>query len=121
MLSAVREDHRTWRCGCGARGTLLTPPPVKPEDDERAFKCPSCGAPLECLHTRRAARIAKQVAPEPPGPDEEPLTDAEVERCAEQWTRAQEHLGNLGLMAESHWALDWAERLLAEIRRRGPR
>ena len=45
------------------------------------------------------------------------LTDAEIDRCGDEWDRAQEQLGRLGVMAESHWALDWAERLLAEVRR----
>jgi hypothetical protein len=45
------------------------------------------------------------------------LTDDEIELCAEEWKRSQAHLGRLGAMAESIWALDWADRLIAEIRR----
>ena len=45
------------------------------------------------------------------------LTDDEIELCAEEWKRSQVHLGRLGAMAESIWALDWADRLIAEIRR----
>ena len=45
------------------------------------------------------------------------LTDDEFERCAQEWKRCQAHLGRLGAMAESIWALDWADRLIAEIRR----
>jgi hypothetical protein len=40
-----------------------------------------------------------------------------MERCADEWNRAQEQLGSLGVISESHWALDWAERLLADLRR----
>jgi hypothetical protein len=117
MPFAVREDQRTWRCACGARGTLVVGPIDAAPDADRTFKCPDCGAPLDCRPTRRAFRKAKQSLPDPPWPDTEPLTDAEVERCAEEWKRAQEHVGSLGVMSESHWALDWAERLRAEIRR----
>jgi hypothetical protein len=72
---------------------------------------------LECRHTRRAGRTEKRSA-EGATSGAEPITRADLERCADEWNRAQEQLGNLGVMSESHWALDWAERLLAELRRR---
>jgi hypothetical protein len=49
--------------------------------------------------------------------EEQELTPEDLERSAKEWERSQEHLGKLGAMAESMWALDWADRLLAEIRR----
>ena len=52
-----------------------------------------------------------------PAPATSALTDAEIARCGDERQRAQEQVGRLGVMAESHWALDWAERLLAEVRR----
>jgi hypothetical protein len=105
-------------CACGARGTLVPAPKrdSDPRDVEDEFKCPSCSAPLDCRHTRRAARTEKPDAIRPT-PQTTPLTDVEIDRCGDEWDRAQEQVGRLGVMAESHWALDWAERLLAEVRR----
>jgi len=85
--------------------------------DDPALKCPRCGAPVESRLTRRAPRIDKHVSADRASTRSKPLTAAEVARCADEWMRAQEHLGELGVMAESHWALDWAERLLAELQR----
>ena len=45
------------------------------------------------------------------------LTADEIELCAQEWKRSQAYPGRLGAMAESIWALDWADRLIAEIRR----
>jgi hypothetical protein len=50
------------------------------------------------------------------------MREEDVERSAEEWRRAQDQVGKLGVLAESNWALDWAERLLSDLRRlRGAR
>jgi len=117
-IPVVSADQRAWNCGCGARGTLIVPTgPVDPEDASDRFKCPSCSARLECRPTRRTGRADKRGPSDGLGAEPKPLTDAEMARCAGEWTSAQEQVGNLGVMAESHWALDWAERLLADLRR----
>src|SRR6478672_1017215 len=100
-----------------ARGTLMLPPTDREPRDEPDLRCPNCGEAIECRHTRRAGRAEKRAA-ERATSEAKPMTRADVERCAEEWNRAEEQLGNLGVMSESHWALDWAERLLAELRRR---
>jgi hypothetical protein len=88
-------------------------------EEDRQFRCPRCGERLtDCRRTRRAPRgnkprIADATAAR--GPKE--LTGEDLEQCAKEWERSQEHLGRLGEMAESMWALDWADRLLREIGR----
>ena len=106
-------------CACGARGTLVAAPKGESDsrDAEDDFKCPCCSAPLDCRQTRRAARTELRTIARGEPAAMNRLTDAEIDRCGDEWDRAQEQLGRLGVMAESHWALDWAERLLAEVRR----
>lgn len=112
------EETRSWRCACGARGTMVIQ--VEAEDEDGAFVCPKCAAALtDCRPTRRAAsggttRKGDAARRE----DEIALTAEDLERCGKDWAHTQELLGNLGVMAESNWALDWAERLIAELRRR---
>ena len=65
---------------------------------------------------RRAPRVETTSAARLSSPAPR-LTDDEIELCAQEWNRSQEHLGRMGALAESIWALDWADRLLAEIRR----
>jgi hypothetical protein len=65
---------------------------------------------------RRAPRVETTSAARLSSPAPR-LTDDEIELCAQEWERSQAHLGHLDAMAESIWALDWADRLLAEIRR----
>jgi hypothetical protein len=96
---------------------MMLPPTDGKRQDEPEFHCPNCGDTLESRHTRRAARAEKR-SPERAAPEAPPITRADLERCAEEWNRAQEQVWNLGVLSESHWALDWAERLLAELRRR---
>jgi hypothetical protein len=95
---------------------LVVPATSVPHGEEAEFVCPNCRSPLDSRRTRRA-RIQKQPTADTNPADATGLTDEQLQRCAEEWARAQDHLGNLGVMAESHWALDWAERLLAEIRK----
>jgi hypothetical protein len=117
-MRAVHVEQRAWNCGCGVRGTFVIPTrDADPEDQDGRFKCPSCGARLESRPTRRTGRAERLASFDGAGAEPKPLTDAEMERCASEWTAAQEQLGRLGIMAESHWALDWAERLLADLRR----
>ena len=95
----------------------MLPPTQGARRDEPALQCPNCGDPLEYRHTRRAGRPEKRPA-ERATSEAKPITRADLERCADEWNRAQEQLGNLGVMLESYWALDWADRLLAELQRR---
>jgi hypothetical protein len=116
----MTEDTRAWTCGCGARGTLVYPLVAGQEESEPPFYCARCGMALtDCRRTRRASRLAKPKiarAARPAGPKD--LSDEELDRCLQEWERSQaEYLGRLGVMAESMWALDWADRLLADIRR----
>src|SRR4051812_12305310 len=108
-MPIVGVEQRAWKCGCGARGTLVVPTrDADLEDQDDRFRCPSCGTRLECRHTRRTGRAGKGAQPEGAGTALNPLSDSELARCADEWTAAQEQLGSLGVMAESHWALDWA-------------
>jgi predicted RNA-binding Zn-ribbon protein involved in translation (DUF1610 family) len=114
----VIEQTHAWRCGaCNARGTLVTI--GETEVHEGTFHCPQCGAALtECRRTRRATPAGRRTAGEATASDDEALAPQDVERCAFEWSHTHEILGSLGVMAESNWALDWADRLLAEVRRR---
>jgi len=49
--------------------------------------------------------------------DPPPLSDQEIARSGTEWESTQQQLGDFGVMAESDRALDWAERLLREVRR----
>jgi hypothetical protein len=73
----------------------------------------------DCRPSRRARRTPKSTAEDIPISlaDPRPLGDQEIARCGTEWEWTQQQLGNLGVMAESNWALDWAERLLSEVRR----
>jgi hypothetical protein len=48
-----------------------------------------------------------------------PLTDEDLVRATSEWRAALNHpqRGVPQAIAESEWAIDWAERLLAEVRR----
>jgi predicted RNA-binding Zn-ribbon protein involved in translation (DUF1610 family) len=115
----MTEETRAWNCGCGARGTVVHPSDASEEESESPFYCARCGEALtDCRRTRRASRLAKpKIARVAPLPRPRELSDDELDRCGQEWERSQEHLGRLGVMAESMWALDWADRLVAEIRR----
>ena len=114
----MTEDTRAWTCGCGARGTFAYPSVGGDADDDPPFHCPRCGTRLtDCRRTRRAPRREKAKIAPPEAEGEDELTSEDLERCAKEWERSQEHVGKLGAMAESMWALDWADRLLAELRR----
>jgi hypothetical protein len=114
----VIEETRSWRCPCGARGTMVIQ--VETEDEEGSFVCPKCATALtDCRPTRRAASGGTTRKGDPALPEDTmALTPDDLDRCAKEWAHTQELLGNLGAMAESSWALDWAERLIAEARRR---
>jgi hypothetical protein len=73
----------------------------------------------ECRPTRRARRTPTNAAQDVPISVADPprLSDQEIARSGREWEWTQQQLGNLGVMAESNWALDWAERLLREVRR----
>jgi len=47
--------------------------------------------------------------------DPRPLSDQEIARSGSEREWTQQQLGNLGVLAESNWALDWGERLLREV------
>jgi hypothetical protein len=84
------------------------------------FYCPRCRRALkDCRRTRRASRSERAKMPTGalPADEEKELTDGDLDRCEKEWERTQEHLGRLGAMAESMWALDWADRLVAEVKR----
>jgi hypothetical protein len=115
----VTEDTRAWTCACGARGTFAFPSELGDSKDDPPFYCPRCRTKLsDCRRTRRASRSQKPRIPLPGDETLEDLTEEDVERSAREWERTQEHVGKLGAMAESMWALDWADRLLAALRRR---
>lgn len=116
----MTQDTRAWRCACGARGTLAYETVSDEPHERRTFQCPKCGCELEdCRPTRRARRTPKNTADETPiaVADPRPLSDQEIARSGSEWEWTQQQLGNLGVLAESNWALDWAERLLREVRR----
>jgi hypothetical protein len=116
----MTEDTRAWRCACGARGTLAYETVSDEPDERRTFHCPKCGRELEdCRPTRRARRTPKNTADDRPIAVADPraLSDQEIARSGSEWQWTQQQLGNLGVLAESNWALDWAERLLREVRR----
>ncbi len=116
----MTEDTRAWRCECGARGTLAYETISDEPDARRTFHCPKCGRELEdCRPTRRARRTPKNAADDMPIAVADPrqLSEQEIARSGSEWEWTQHQLGNLGVMAESNWALDWAERLLHEVRR----
>jgi len=115
----MTQDTRAWRCACGARGTLAYETVSDEPDERRTFQCPKCGRDLEdCRPTRRARRTPKKTAEDMPiaVADPRPLSDQEIARSGKEWESTQQQLGNLGVLAESNWALDWAERLLREVR-----
>jgi hypothetical protein len=53
--------------------------------------------------------------------DPEPLTDEDLERSSVEWVgviETRRHSGSrAGMLAEAAWAAEWAERLMAEVRR----
>jgi hypothetical protein len=105
---------------CSARGTLAYETASDEPDERLTFHCPKCARELEdCRPTRRARRTQKDTAEDIPirVADPRPLSDQEIAQSGTEWERTQQQLGNLGVMAESNWALDWAERLLREVRR----
>jgi hypothetical protein len=116
----MAEDTRAWRCVCGARGTLAYETVSDVPAEGQTFHCPKCGRPLEdCRPTRRVRRTQRNTAEDLPTTvvDPRPLSDQEIAQSGREWERTQQQLGNLGVLAESNWALDWAERLLREVGR----
>jgi len=94
----MAEDTRAWRCACTARGTLAYETVSDVPADGQTQKNTAEDMPITVAVPR-------------------PLGDQEIGRSGTEWEWTQQQLGNLGVMAESNWALDWAERLLREVRR----
>ena len=109
----------TWNCDCGVRGTIV----ISRRDDAAAtiagLGCMVCGELLpEPRPSRRAPPSESRAQAGVTSGIGDALSDADLARCAREWNHTQELLGRLGVMAESNWALDWADRLIADLRRR---